>query len=161
MDTAFNVEIAAIAGYAAEVGILADVREGVAAVCLAPRQAWSPMRSGMPIASDAKPLGEVATVLPTECGDVVEDDEGLDHVAAERQQLLLAYKADGKRQGIKITDLMIAEAAKPGKWNTRFPVAWWKSNKKDENGNRLIGPREDAAIRRVLTDRPHLKKRAQ
>src|ERR1039458_5902854 len=45
-----------------------------------------------------------------------------DPAAEERTALLLAFKAKGREHGIKITDEMVAGAAKPGRWNTRTPV---------------------------------------
>ncbi len=47
---------------------------------------------------------------------------------AERGAALLEFKQRGRAQGIKVTDEMVAKAAKPGRWNTRTMVTWWKRN---------------------------------
>jgi hypothetical protein len=72
-----------------------------------------------------------------------------DSIATERNVLLMNYKREGKKSGIRITDLMVARAASP-KWNERTPVQRWKRN----------DPRctagDDAKIRSVLKRKPHL-----
>ncbi len=73
-----------------------------------------------------------------------------DSIAKERTALLNAYIEEGKRGGRKITDRMIAEAARPT-WHERTPVQRWKRN--DPRTTEAA----DTAIRRVLADRPHLK----
>jgi hypothetical protein len=74
--------------------------------------------------------------------------KGADPVAAERIALLENFKATAREQGIKVTDLMVAKAAKPGKWNTRTMVTWWKRN------DRKCEPPHDKLIRAVLTKNP-------
>jgi hypothetical protein len=69
-------------------------------------------------------------------------------VAEQRAALLSAFKAKGRKLGIKITDKMVAEAAKPGKWNDRTMVTWWKRNDK-----RVMRP-HDRLIRAVLAKDP-------
>jgi hypothetical protein len=69
-----------------------------------------------------------------------------------RNDLLLAYKREGKQAGIKITDPMVAKAASPS-WNDRTPVARWKSNDK------RCTVADDHKIRKVLRDKPHLQKK--
>jgi hypothetical protein len=49
-----------------------------------------------------------------------------DPVAAERQATLSAFKEKGRKQEIRITDEMVAQAANPGKWNDRTMVTRWK-----------------------------------
>lgn len=71
-----------------------------------------------------------------------------DAIAAERTALLLAFKLKGRKQGIKITDEMVAKAAKPEKWNTRTMVTWWKRNDK------RCKPLHDRLIRTVLAKDP-------
>jgi hypothetical protein len=53
-------------------------------------------------------------------------------------------------QGVKITDQMIAKAARPS-WSERTPVQRWARN------DTRSGPGDDKAIRRVLQTEPHLK----
>ncbi|MBI4464859.1 MAG: hypothetical protein HY647_09170, partial [Acidobacteria bacterium] len=52
---------------------------------------------------------------------------GADPVAVERETLLKVYKDEGMRRGKRITDKMIAKAARPT-WNDRTPVQRWKRN---------------------------------
>ncbi len=75
-------------------------------------------------------------------------NEPLDQIPAQRVSLLTAFKAKGRLRGIKITDKMIAMAAKPGKWNDRTMVAWWKRN------DARCQPRHDKLIRAVLCRDP-------
>jgi hypothetical protein len=49
-------------------------------------------------------------------------------VAESRAVLLTTFKSKGRALGIPITDAMVAKAAKPGKWNDRTMVTWWKRN---------------------------------
>ena len=51
-----------------------------------------------------------------------------DVIVAERRKLLSEYKDKGRAVGIRITDEMVAKAAKPGNWNDRTMVSWWKRN---------------------------------
>jgi len=74
---------------------------------------------------------------------------GSDPVAAERSALLNAYRADCAKRGIRITDEMIAEAARSS-WHDRTPVQRWKRN--DPRSK----PGDDVAIRRLLQKKPHL-----
>jgi hypothetical protein len=74
-----------------------------------------------------------------------------DSIAEERKRLLVAYKLECKRLGVKVTDDMIAKAASPT-WTERTPVTWWKRN------DPLSKPAVDHAIRRVLIKKPHLPK---
>jgi hypothetical protein len=71
-----------------------------------------------------------------------------DPVAAERCSTLIAFKVKGRKQGILITDEMVARVANPGKWNTRTPVTWWKRN------DSRIAPKQDRLIRAVLAKDP-------
>jgi hypothetical protein len=73
-----------------------------------------------------------------------------DDIAAERKELLQAYKSEGARVGIRITDKMIAEAAS-GTWHERTPVQRWKRNSPRST------PADDVRIRAVLKKKPHLK----
>ena len=70
-----------------------------------------------------------------------------DTIAAERQMLLNTFKRRGKACGIKITDEMVATAAKSS-WNTRTMVTWWKRNDK------RCKPIHDRLIRTVLAKHP-------
>jgi hypothetical protein len=74
-------------------------------------------------------------------------DQGADPVAEERQSLLKAFKATGKKQGIPITDKMVAKAAK-SEWNDRTMVTWWKRN------DPKCRPLQDRLIRTVLRKNP-------
>jgi hypothetical protein len=53
---------------------------------------------------------------------------GTETVAEERQKLLIKFKDKARSHGIKVTDVKVAKAAKPGRWNDRTPVTWWKAN---------------------------------
>lgn len=76
-------------------------------------------------------------------------ENGTDPIAAERKALLKAYKDECKENGIRVTNKMIAEAARRT-WHERTPVQWWLRN------DARSTPGDDAAIRRVLQQRPHL-----
>jgi hypothetical protein len=65
----------------------------------------------------------------------------------DRMRAIAAYKAECKAAGIKVTDLMIAQAANR-KWTERSRVTWWKAGKDR--------PGDDALIRKVLRAKPHL-----
>jgi hypothetical protein len=69
-------------------------------------------------------------------------------IAEDRKSLLTAYKADGRQKGIRITDEMLAKAAKPGHWNDRTMVTWWKRD------DPRCKPPHDRKIRAVLTRDP-------
>lgn len=73
-----------------------------------------------------------------------------DPIAAERKGLLEAYQSEGVQRGVRITDKMIAEAASKT-WHDRTPVQRWKRN--DPKCTKA----EDAKIRAVLKNKPHLK----
>lgn len=68
---------------------------------------------------------------------------------ADRAALLEAYKDEGRKKGIRITDLMIAEAASRT-WHDRTPVQRWK------RGDPRCTTADDAKIREVLRRKPHL-----
>jgi hypothetical protein len=74
--------------------------------------------------------------------------KGTDPVAAERKALLEAYKSEGLRHGVRITDKMIAEAACRS-WHERTPVQRWKRN--DSRSTTA----DDAKIRAVLKKKSH------
>jgi hypothetical protein len=76
--------------------------------------------------------------------------ESTDPVKAERTRLLQAYRDEGWKSGLRITDKMVAEAARPT-WHDRTPVQRWKRNDPRSNSG------DDVAIRRVLRVQPHLK----
>lgn len=69
--------------------------------------------------------------------------------ASERAALLHAYKGECAAHGIRVTDQMIAAAARPT-WHDRTPVQRWKRN------DRRCTPGDDSAIRTVLRKKPHL-----
>ena len=92
--------------------------------------------------------GEEAMADPAPVANI---SNGRDTVAAERTALLHAYKEAGKKQGVRITDKMIAQAASPGHWTERTPVQRWKRN--DDR----CTPGYDVSIRAVLRNKPHLK----
>jgi hypothetical protein len=71
-----------------------------------------------------------------------------DQVALERSALLRAFKEKGLRQRIRITDVLVAKAANPGKWNDRTMVTWWK---RDDS---RCKPPHDKKIRAVLDRDP-------
>lgn len=71
-------------------------------------------------------------------------------VPTERKALLAAYKSEGTKRGILITDLMIAQAASQS-WHDRTPVQRWKQS------DARCTQADDARIRKVLKDKPHLK----
>jgi len=73
-------------------------------------------------------------------------------VAAERTELLNAYKRQGAELGIKITDKMIAKAASPT-WNERTQIGWWK---RDDSRYSRCTHAADIKIRAVLKNKPHL-----
>jgi hypothetical protein len=62
-----------------------------------------------------------------------------------------AYKDECAEHGVKVTDAMIAIAAS-NSWHDRTPVTWWK--RVDPRST----PSADRAIRRVLSEKPHLPK---
>jgi len=111
-------------------------------------------------ASDGKICGQVADLIPKLSpsipnlsiatseprDDPAPQNKGL--IAEERSALLSAFKAKGRTLGIKITDEMIAKAAKPGKWNTRTMVTWWKRD------DAHCKPPHDRLIRSVLAKDP-------
>ena len=70
-------------------------------------------------------------------------------VAAQRKALLQAYNAECAKHGIRVTDRMIAAAARPT-WHDRTPVQRWKRN------DPRCTPGDDSAIRAVLKKKPHL-----
>lgn len=70
--------------------------------------------------------------------------------AIERKALIAAYKSEGAKRGILITDLMIARAASQS-WHDRTPVQRWKQ------GDKRCTEADDARIRKVLREKPHLK----
>jgi hypothetical protein len=72
-------------------------------------------------------------------------------VKAERTASLNAYKDEVKQQlGFRLTDEGVAKAARPT-WHERTPVLRWKrADPRSTDG-------DDAAIRRVLQEKPHLK----
>jgi hypothetical protein len=71
-------------------------------------------------------------------------------VAAERTGLIEAYKRECTEQGIRVTNTKIAKAARRS-WNERTPVQRWLRN------DSRCGKGDDAAIRRVLKEKSHLK----
>ncbi|HTB13998.1 MAG TPA: hypothetical protein VK752_20635 [Bryobacteraceae bacterium] len=73
---------------------------------------------------------------------------GADPVATERDALLTRFKTKAMEHGIKVTHEMVAKAAKPGKWNTRTMVTWWKAN------DPRCKPTHDKRIRAVLDKDP-------
>jgi len=74
---------------------------------------------------------------------------GQDPIDVERTLLLDRYKQECRSVGVRVTDEMIAKAASPS-WNDRTQVTWWKRN--DPRSK----PQADKAIRRVLSNKPHL-----
>ncbi len=96
------------------------------------------------------PIPELATQPKPERDQSVAIPNTPRSTAEERTLLLNAYKREGKERGVRITDLMIAQAAST-KWNERTPVQRWKRN----------DPRctagDDAKIRGVLQKKPHLR----
>ncbi len=88
-------------------------------------------------------------VAPTAMVEQEPEGSG-DLVARERKALITAYKAEGTKRGIRITDRMIAEAASPT-WHERTPVQRWKRN------DPRCTPVDDRKIRSVLRKKPHLQ----
>jgi hypothetical protein len=89
--------------------------------------------------------------IPSSLSALVEENasgDSDDPIAAERSSAILKFKSRAKAQGIRVTDEMVAKAAKPGKWNTRTMVTWWKRNDK-----RCERP-HDRLIRSVLARDP-------
>ncbi len=109
----------------------------------------SPRQRGAFVQSEPKPESG-ASVAPNEPQPAAVQGSavGTDTVAMERTALLTAFKAKGRSQGIRITDEMVAKAAKPGKWNDRTMVTWWKANKP------RCKPPHDKKIRAVLDRDP-------
>lgn len=70
--------------------------------------------------------------------------------SGERREMLRAYKEECRRNGVKVTDDMIAKAARPT-WNDRTPIQRWVRNYRTSAG-------DDVAIRKVLQKKPHLPK---
>ncbi len=66
----------------------------------------------------------------------------------ERQQLLNDYKQECKDRGIRVTNVTIAQEAG---WSDRTAVQRWLRNDPRSTSG------EDARIRRVLREKPHLK----
>jgi hypothetical protein len=67
-----------------------------------------------------------------------------DQIAAERAELLAAFKSKARAQGMKVTDAMVAKAAK------KTMVTWWKRN------DPHCKPVHDRLIRAVLAKDPAL-----
>ncbi len=84
--------------------------------------------------------------VDTSCSDSLREDS---LAVGDRKMLLIAYKQEAKSHGIKINDEMIAKAANPG-WNDRTPVKRWKAD------DPRCTDADDAKIRRVLREKPHL-----
>ncbi len=80
----------------------------------------------------------------------IQDKRVADPIAAERKAALQAYKDEGRARGIRITDLMVARAA-CATWHDRTMVKRWKAN------DPRCTPADDAKIRAVLKNKPHLK----
>jgi hypothetical protein len=98
---------------------------------------------------DIKPAGE--ETVPAQAQSATDRNRNkVDQVAAERRALLQAYKTEGSRHGVRITDQMVAEEACPT-WHDRTPVQRWKRN--DPRCTKA----DDAKIRAVLLKKPHLK----
>lgn len=99
---------------------------------------------------------EIAHIQASGCALVAEVEQAKTvtlaraDVAAERKALLAAYKAEGAKLGILITDLMIAQAASQS-WHDRTPVQRWKQS------DTRCTQADDARIRKVLKDKPHLR----
>lgn len=70
-------------------------------------------------------------------------------VAQDRRRLLTAFKEKGRNLNIRITDVMIAKAAKQT-WNERTMITWWK-----RTDPRCNAP-HDRLIRNVLEKDPAL-----
>jgi hypothetical protein len=107
----------------------------------------SPLNPTSPIRQESSSASAKKEGLP-ELKSV--EEHSIDATEISRAELLNHYKAEGKKLGRKITDKMIAEAASPN-WHDRTPVQRWKRN----DPRSTTG--DDAAIRRVLKLRPHLK----
>ena len=73
-----------------------------------------------------------------------------DSTSAERKAAVQTYKDECRTIGVTVTDALIAKTASPT-WHNRTPVDRWKRR------DRRSTLAEDAKIRRVLKDRPHLK----
>jgi hypothetical protein len=86
---------------------------------------------------------QVKEVTPT-----LETPDEAEQIRRERHGLVTAFKAEGRKKGIRITDEMIAKAANQGRWNDRTMVTWWKRN---DPGS---GPVHDRKIRAVLNQDP-------
>ncbi len=92
------------------------------------------------VVEPAAPNAQEPSVIPPE-------ENG---TAIDRKLLLEAYKNECKLAGIRVTDEMIARAANP-RWNERTPVKRWKSYIPS------CTAADDAMIRRVLKEKPHLQ----
>lgn len=84
----------------------------------------------------------------SEIGALEQAGDARDPIATDRAELLTAFKAKARAQGIKVTDTMVAKAANPGKWNDRTMVTWWKRN------DSRIESIHDKKIRAVLAKNP-------
>lgn len=116
---------------------------------LVPRRSALPDDDGIGIpTTDANRAGTETGILETPPETVAPSMARVDLVAQERCAALLEFKTKGKRLGIKITDLMVAQAANP-KWHDRSMVQWWKRNY--EKGCK---PPQDRMIRAVLARDP-------
>ncbi len=101
--------------------------------------------------ADLDPLGAGESSATSE--QVVRNAEADTHqddaVSEERKLLIREFKTLAKkRYGIKVTDEMVASKAKPGHWNDRTMVSWWKRN---DSGCKSI---HDKLIRKVLKRDP-------
>lgn len=107
------------------------------------------LRSTEPVQAEGSIVPAPATPT-TECDDADETTHGSGSaIAIERAKLMQSFKDRCREAGFNISDTMIAKAARPT-WNHRTPVARWKSN------DRRATQGDDVAIRRVLTQTPHL-----
>jgi len=98
-------------------------------ICLREDASQPPPRQQSPLVQSEPKSESGASVAPNEPQPAAVEGTGAgtDTVAMDRAARLTAFKAKGRSQGIRITDEMVAKAAKPGSWNDRTMVTWWKA----------------------------------
>jgi hypothetical protein len=90
---------------------------------------------------------------PVQLSESIEIDPDRNYSSDERKMFLRQYKAECKVHGVKMTNPIIGNTAKPT-WNNRTPVEKW-SHGKDPRYNT---PDVNRRILSVLKNKPHIPK---
>lgn len=117
----------------------------------APGPALEPVADPLPDGKESGRPVNIADVPAVASGDNISTRK------AERRKHRDDYKAECKRAGVNVTDLMIAEAANPHTktqkgWNTRDAIQKWLQCDPKYDGH------SDRMIRDVFKKKPHLPK---